>query len=114
MYCLNMSRSMVGSFFRKIAVRFTQWFDSDYKTGQVEMARKPRRVDWLRVIPFVAIHLGCFAVIWVGWSWTAVGVAMGLYLLRMFAITGFFHRYFSHRSFKTSRAMQFLFALAGG
>ena len=31
----------------------------------------------------------------------------------MFAITGFYHRYFSHRSFQTSRAMQFLFAVIG-
>lgn len=30
----------------------------------------------------------------------------------MFAITAFLHRYFSHRTFKTSRFMQFLFAIA--
>ncbi|MEP6671294.1 MAG: acyl-CoA desaturase, partial [Chthoniobacter sp.] len=36
-----------------------------------------------------------------------------LYLVRMFAITGFYHRYFSHRSFHTSRAMQFVFAALG-
>jgi stearoyl-CoA desaturase (delta-9 desaturase) len=31
----------------------------------------------------------------------------------MFAITGFYHRYFSHKTFHTSRAAQFLFALLG-
>jgi stearoyl-CoA desaturase (delta-9 desaturase) len=31
----------------------------------------------------------------------------------MFAITGFYHRYFSHRTFKTSRAVQLFFALLG-
>jgi stearoyl-CoA desaturase (delta-9 desaturase) len=31
----------------------------------------------------------------------------------MFAITGFYHRYFSHRAFKTSRLVQFVFALIG-
>jgi stearoyl-CoA desaturase (delta-9 desaturase) len=31
----------------------------------------------------------------------------------MFAITGFYHRYFSHKAFKTSRPMQFLFGLIG-
>jgi stearoyl-CoA desaturase (delta-9 desaturase) len=31
----------------------------------------------------------------------------------MFAITGFYHRYFSHRSFKTSRTVQLIFALVG-
>jgi stearoyl-CoA desaturase (delta-9 desaturase) len=59
------------------------------------------------------LHLMCFAVIWVGWSWTAVIVAISLYFLRMFAITGFYHRYFSHRSFETSRWTQFLFAAWG-
>jgi stearoyl-CoA desaturase (delta-9 desaturase) len=55
----------------------------------------------------------CLAVFWVGWSWTAVAVAAGFYVLRMFAITGWYHRYFSHRTFKTSRACQFVFAVLG-
>jgi len=71
------------------------------------------RVEWSRVIPFVAMHLMCFAVIWVGWSAAAVTAAVAAYLVRMFAITGFYHRYFSHRSFKTSRSMQFVLGLAG-
>ena len=52
-------------------------------------------------------------MLWVGWSCTAVAVAAALYLLRMFAVTGFYHRYFSHRSFKTSRVMQFLIGMWG-
>ena len=31
----------------------------------------------------------------------------------MFAITAFYHRYFSHKSFRTSRTVQFLFAFLG-
>jgi stearoyl-CoA desaturase (delta-9 desaturase) len=73
----------------------------------------PRQIDWLRVVPFVLLHLACFAVIWVGWSWTAVAFAGGYYALRMFAITAFYHRFFSHRSFRTSRAMQLVFAALG-
>lgn len=46
-------------------------------------------MDWPRVIPFIALHVGCAAVVWVGWSWTAVIVAVAAYLIRMFAITGF-------------------------
>jgi stearoyl-CoA desaturase (delta-9 desaturase) len=49
----------------------------------------------------------------VGISATAVAVAVGLYALRMFAITAFYHRYFSHRAFRTSRAFQFAMALVG-
>jgi stearoyl-CoA desaturase (Delta-9 desaturase) len=71
------------------------------------------RVEWFRIAPFVAIHLGCFGLLWVGTSVTAVTVAAVLYILRMLAITGFYHRYFSHRAFHTSRATQFVFALLG-
>ncbi|MFK7959534.1 MAG: acyl-CoA desaturase [Phycisphaerales bacterium] len=71
------------------------------------------RIDWVRCAPFIALHLACLAVIWVGFSWIALAVAVGLYVLRMFAITGFYHRYFSHRTFRTSRPTQFLMAVLG-
>jgi len=71
------------------------------------------RIEWLRVAPFIAVHLGCLGVFWVGWSTTALAVAVGLYGLRMFAITAFYHRYFAHRTFRTSRPVQFLFAVLG-
>jgi len=73
----------------------------------------PYAVDWLRVVPFIGVHLACLGVIWTGASPVAVATAVALYVLRMFAITGFYHRYFSHRSFKTSRAAQFVFAVLG-
>ncbi|NJN39854.1 MAG: acyl-CoA desaturase [Gammaproteobacteria bacterium] len=69
--------------------------------------------DWPRVLPFVLLHLGCLGVLWVGASSVALGVAGALFALRMFAVTAFYHRYFSHRAFRTSRAAQFLFALLG-
>ncbi len=72
-----------------------------------------RRVDWMRVTPFLLLHAACLAVIWVGFSGIALAVTIALYLLRMFAITGFYHRYFSHRTFKTSRAGQLIFGLLG-
>jgi stearoyl-CoA desaturase (delta-9 desaturase) len=84
------------------------WFDNT-AVG----ADNARQVDWLRVVPFMALHLGCLLPLWVGWSGTALAVAAGLYALRMFAITGFYHRYFSHKAFRASRAMQFLFAVLG-
>jgi stearoyl-CoA desaturase (delta-9 desaturase) len=40
-------------------------------------------------------------------------VAAALYVVRMFALTGFYHRYFSHRTFQTSRPVQFVFAAIG-
>jgi stearoyl-CoA desaturase (Delta-9 desaturase) len=85
------------------------WFD----TAAAPTVESVRRVDWVRVVPFIIMHAMCLAVIWVGWSWRAVSVAVALYLVRMFAITGFYHRYFSHRTFRTSRPMQFVFAVLG-
>jgi len=88
-----------------------QWFDND-AVACAEDARA-ERIDWLRVIPFIGLHLACAGVIWVGVSATALIVAAALYALRMFALTGFYHRYFSHKAFKTSRVVQFLFAAIG-
>ena len=62
---------------------------------------------------FFLIHVGCLAVLWVGFSWIAASVCLLLYLVRMFAITGVYHRYFSHRSYKTSRWFQFVLAFLG-
>ena len=88
------------------------WFDSSKANVDGE-PDSVDRVDWTRIVPFVLTHLACLCVIWVGWSPVAVLVAGIAYLLRMFAITGFYHRYFSHRSFKTSRIGQFIFGLLG-
>ena len=97
-----------------IVTSFVQWFDADYHNRASEARiRDIDRVNWLRCLPFVLLHLGCLAVFFVGWSWAAIGAAIALYLVRMFAITGIYHRYFSHRTFKTSRWGQFLFAVVG-
>jgi stearoyl-CoA desaturase (delta-9 desaturase) len=96
----------------RILRAFLRWFDAGSGGGAV--ASEPTDgIDWARIVPFVGMHAACLAVIWVGTSPVAVGTAFALYLLRMFAITGFYHRYFSHRSFKTSRPAQFIFALLG-
>ena len=87
-----------------------RWFDTD---AVAHDGRDGDRIDWLRAVPFFAMHLACLAVFWVGVSPVAVLVALALYALRMFAITGFYHRYFSHRTFRTSRVVQFLAALVG-
>ena len=89
-----------------------RWFDSDYIPEGAESFRStPKQVDWPRTIPFIILHLGCLGVIWVGISPLAVWLAVGLYFFRMFAITGFLHRYFSHKTYSTSRAFQFIMAL---
>ncbi len=88
--------------------------DSDYHPQGADVVRaQADKVDWKRCVPFIVLHVGCLAVIWVGFSWTAMIAAVFLYAVRMFAITAFYHRYLSHRSYKTSRTFQFLFAVLG-
>ncbi len=63
---------------------------------------------------FILFQVGSLAAIaWVGWSPAALIVAATLYLVRMFAITGFYHRYFSHRTFTANRFWQAAFAVLG-
>lgn len=70
-------------------------------------------VNLLKQAVFWTIHIGCFAAIWTGVSWIAALVCFALYVIRMFAITGGYHRYFSHRTYQTSRFFQFILALLG-
>jgi stearoyl-CoA desaturase (delta-9 desaturase) len=72
--------------------------------------------EWINIVKqgvFWSVHLACLLALWVGVSWVAVAVCLSLYVIRMFAITGIYHRYFSHRSYETSRIVQFLFAVLG-
>ena len=52
-------------------------------------------------------------MIWVGVSWWAAGFAAIAYFIRMFGITGIYHRYFSHRTYKLNRFWQFIAAVIG-
>src|SRR5712664_327055 len=61
-------------------------------------------------IPFVLVHLTCIGAIWTGVTWQAIAIGFALYWLRIFAIGAGYHRYFSHRAYATSRAVQFILA----
>jgi stearoyl-CoA desaturase (Delta-9 desaturase) len=61
-------------------------------------------------VPFILVHLTCIGAIWTGITWQAVGIAVSLYWLRLFAVGAGYHRYFSHRAFATGRMSQFLLA----
>jgi stearoyl-CoA desaturase (delta-9 desaturase) len=86
----------------------------------MDVTHAPRH-NWVRdyfnlqALPFWAVHLGAaYAIAKWGFSWTGLALAVGLYYVRMFFVTGVYHRYFSHRAYKTSRFVQFLFAFFGG
>lgn len=95
---------------RRAATSLIRWFDTEQTTAE---AGSEHRIDWVRVLPFIGMHVACLGVIVVGFSWFAFWTAVALYAVRMFAITGFYHRYFSHKAFKTSRAAQFVFGVIG-
>ena len=99
--------SRVGNFFGSLA----SWFDNEKSPNRERF--DVRGTDWARVASFALLHVGCLGVIWVGWSPIAVGVAALLYFARVLFMTAFYHRYFSHKTFKTSRAMQFVMGVLG-
>ncbi len=72
-----------------------------------------RPVDDLSLALLVGMHAACLLVFVVPFSWALVALALGGYLLRMFAITAGYHRYFSHRAYKTSRGFQLVLATLG-
>jgi stearoyl-CoA desaturase (Delta-9 desaturase) len=95
-------------------LKYFGWLNSEYFPEGVDAIRaRPKVFEFDRLIPFIFLHVGCLAAFWVGWSPFAVGLMVALYFVRMFAVTGFYHRYFSHKTYKTSRFMQFVFALWG-
>jgi stearoyl-CoA desaturase (delta-9 desaturase) len=98
---------------RAAITRLRSWVDTRAGDDPGVDAAGAGRIDWLRAIPFLAMHFACVGVLWVGVSAVALWTAAALYALRMFALTAFYHRYFSHRTFNASRGVQFAFALIG-
>jgi len=63
----------------KASISVLRWFDSEAGVAGIS-GDGASGVDWLRVLPFALLHLSCLLVLVVGWSWTAVGVALALSL----------------------------------
>ena len=61
-------------------------------------------------IAFAMVHLLPLGALWTGATWFDWVVCAVLYFGRMFWITGGYHRYFAHKSYKTSRWFQFVIA----
>jgi stearoyl-CoA desaturase (delta-9 desaturase) len=78
-----------------------------------EVAKSKYRLNFIHTLPFIFVHAMALGVFFVGFSWIALLVCVVLYWVRMFGITAGYHRYFSHRSYKTSRAFQFVLAVLG-
>ncbi|MEY2977208.1 MAG: acyl-CoA desaturase [Prochlorotrichaceae cyanobacterium] len=74
-----------------------------------------QRSKWETYFLYIAggislLHIACIGAFWTGVRPIDWVVCFALYFIRMFAITGGYHRYFSHRTYKTSRWFQFILA----
>lgn len=79
---------------------------------QQPLSRDDEKIGF-SVIPFALMHVLMLLGIWVHPTRAALLLALALYALRIFGITAGYHRYFAHRTFKTSRAFQFVLAVLG-
>lgn len=59
------------------------------------------------------IHASCLLVLVTGAPRGALLLCAASYALRVFGITGGYHRYFAHKSYKTGRVFQFALAVLG-
>jgi stearoyl-CoA desaturase (Delta-9 desaturase) len=74
-------------------------------------ARPPdKRVNWPRSIPFLLVHVLCLAVVFTGITVTSVVLFFALFAARALFVTGAYHRYFSHKTYKLNRFWQFVWA----
>lgn len=99
----------------KLVTRFKRtlfWLTNDNRFYSANKIQN-NDVDPLRLIPFLLMHVGCVGILFVGTSTAALVLASILYVLRMFFITAFYHRYFSHRAFECSRKFQAVMAIVG-
>jgi stearoyl-CoA desaturase (delta-9 desaturase) len=71
---------------------------------------KRKRYDLGSMIPFLVLHASVLLVVTVPFSLGMIAWLAGSYFLRMFGVTGGYHRYFSHRSYKLNRFWQFCLA----
>ena len=71
------------------------------------------KFKFFRVFLYCAISATCLFIFTVTFSWQGLLLCIFSYYLRMFGITAGFHRYFSHRAFKTGRIFQFVLAWIG-
>lgn len=98
-------------FVTKLARTAKLWVDSD--SYQLSESNKGGLYLWVRIAPFIVIHVVCFYGLLRPFSVFDVGLCVISYAIRMFAVTGIYHRYFSHRTYKINRVWQFIFALVG-
>lgn len=84
--------------------------NEDVKRREAPSFKSHNDTETPNPIPFYLLHVSALAAIFTGVHAADLWLCLGLYLLRMFGVTAGYHRYFAHKSFKTSRVFQFILA----
>ncbi|CAM6119172.1 unnamed protein product [Calypogeia fissa] len=79
-------------------------------TGAPGAEKRTEGFVWSHFTLFALMHLSVLAAVFTEVTWQAWVCCFALYGVRMFGVTAGYHRYFSHRTFKTSRMGQFVLA----
>ncbi len=79
-------------------------------SSQEETVFQTKAMKYIRTFVYALIHLSIIAAIWTGVTGASVAICIGLYIIHMWSVTAGYHRYFSHKSFSTSRVFQFILA----
>ncbi|MGF1511880.1 MAG: acyl-CoA desaturase [Myxococcota bacterium] len=82
--------------------------------GSEGSAGSGKQINWIGSLPFFGVMAAAVVgLFFFEFSWQAGVLVAASYFVRMFGITGGYHRYFAHRGYKTSRWFQFVLALLG-
>ena len=57
-------------------------------SDNIDAADEHDDIMYPSTLPFILLHVSCFAAFWTGITWQAVAICVALYWLRMFAIGG--------------------------
>jgi stearoyl-CoA desaturase (delta-9 desaturase) len=79
-------------------------------TPVADAPKKKLNLSLTEVVPFALCHVVILGAFYTGVTWQAWALCFGLLFVRMWGVTAGYHRYFSHRTYKTSRVFQFLLA----
>jgi len=81
--------------------------------SQANLGQSTRRFNVSALAFYLSVHLACLAIFVTGISWRGVKLCLIAFIVRIFSLGLGYHRYFAHRSFRTSRPMQFILGLLG-
>ncbi len=110
---LKINENLPGKRASKMISGLIRWLFNDATLYADLDKAASQRLDPIRLTLFIALHLACLLALFTGISGTAIVLMLALYFIRMFFITAFYHRYFSHKTYHAGRLMQFIMAVLG-